>query len=165
MYTEGTVNTIIAGVVAGTVATIVLDCWAIIAKHWFRLPTMNWAMAGRWVGHMPAGVFTHRAIAEAAPVPGERALGWTLHYAIGVAYGVIYYIYLSATGSEANLLSALVLAWLFLAAPWLIMQPGLGVGIFSRNAPKPWFARGNSVLAHTFFGLGLYLGAVLVAAL
>lgn len=158
-------NSVVAGVVAGTVATIILDCWAYIAKHLFRLPSMNWAMAGRWIGHMPAGVFRHRAIAEARRIPGERALGWTLHYAIGIAYGVIYYAYLNATGAEPSLLSAIVLAWLFLAAPWLIMQPGLGVGVFSRNAPKPWLARGNSVLAHTFFGLGLYIGAVLVAAL
>jgi hypothetical protein len=57
------------------------------------------------------------------------------------------------------------LGCVFLAAPWLIMQPGPGVGFFAGKAPKPWFARWISVLSHTFFGLGSYMGAVLTAAL
>lgn len=158
-------NTIIAGIVAGTIATVVLDCWAYVSKHVFHLPAMNWAMAGRWIGHMPSGVFTHQAIAEAARIPGERALGWALHYAIGILYGVVYYSYLDMADARPSLISALVLAWLFLAAPWLVMQPGLGAGLFARKTPKPWLARGVSVLSHTFFGVGLYLGAVLLAAI
>ena len=152
-------------IIAGTVATIVLDCWAYLSKHLFRLPTMNLAMVGRWIGHLPAGVFTHRAIAEAERIPGERALGWALHYGIGSFYGVLYYAYLNVTAAEPTLIAALVLSWLFLAAPWLLMQPGLGVGLFARNAPRPWLARWVSVLSHTFFGIGLYMGAVLIAAL
>lgn len=156
---------IVTGLFAGLCATVVLDAWAYASKHWLGLPTANWSMVGRWIGHMPQGRFIHQSVADATPVAGEAAIGWTFHYMIGLLYGLAYVLLLRISQSEPTLLSALVLAWVFLAAPWLIMQPGLGIGIFSRKAPKPWLMRGVSVLAHTFFGVGLFAGMMLARVL
>ena len=46
------------------------------------------------------------------------------------------------------------------AAPYLIMQPGLGMGIAASKTPKPNVARLRSLVNHTVFGLGLYLSAL-----
>jgi hypothetical protein len=43
------------------------------------------------------------------------------------------------------------------------MQPAMGVGLASSKAPKPNLARLRSLLAHTAFGIGLYLSATMVA--
>src|SRR4051794_13642499 len=51
----------------------------------FNVPATNWAMVGRWVGHMPRGHFMHENIGRAAPVSGEHAIGWIVHYIIGMA--------------------------------------------------------------------------------
>ena len=65
----------IQGVLIGVIATIGMDIWAAIVKFLFRLPTADWAMVGRWFGHMPRGVFVHHPISVSAPIPNELAVG------------------------------------------------------------------------------------------
>ena len=42
------------------------------------------------------------------------------------------------------------------AAPFLVMQPGMGAGIAASRTPRPAAARLQSLVTHTIFGLGLY---------
>jgi hypothetical protein len=42
------------------------------------------------------------------------------------------------------------------AAPFLLMQPGMGAGIAASRTPRPGAARVQSLITHTVFGLGLY---------
>ena len=42
------------------------------------------------------------------------------------------------------------------AAPFLVMQPGMGAGIAARRTPRPGAARFQSLVTHAIFGLGLY---------
>ena len=44
--------------------------------------------------------------------------------------------------------------------PYLIMQPAFGLGIAASRTPQPLHARLRSLMAHTAFGVGLYLSAV-----
>ncbi len=146
------------GLFAGFVATVLIDAWALVLKSVLGLPTTNWAMVGRWVGHLRHGRFTHQKIDNAAPVAGERLLGWATHYAIGLLYGVGYLWLIAIEGGKPSLLSAVIFSLLLLVAPWFILQPGLGLGILARRAPKPWLIRAISVTVHVVFGIGLYAG-------
>jgi hypothetical protein len=107
----------------------------------------------------------HEAIAKAAPIPGERALGWTAHYAIGVAFALIL---LGAFGlawaRHPTPLPALVVGVATVVAPFFLLQPGMGAGIAASRTPAPNTARLRSLLTHTVFGLGLYGSALLVNA-
>jgi hypothetical protein len=51
-----------------------------------------------------------------------------------------------------------------LAAPFLILQPGMGAGLAARRTPSPNRARIRSLAAHLSFGIGLYVAALLWAA-
>jgi hypothetical protein len=42
------------------------------------------------------------------------------------------------------------------AAPFLLMQPGMGAGIAASRTPRPTAARLRSLVTHGIFGLGLY---------
>jgi len=42
------------------------------------------------------------------------------------------------------------------------MQPAFGFGVAAAKLPNPNLARLRSLLTHTIYGLGLYLGAMLV---
>ena len=42
------------------------------------------------------------------------------------------------------------------AAPFLVMQPGMGAGVAASRTPRPAAARLQSLVTHTIFGLGLY---------
>jgi hypothetical protein len=42
------------------------------------------------------------------------------------------------------------------AAPFLLMQPGMGAGIAASRMLRPAAARLHSLVTHTIFGAGLY---------
>ncbi|HGM6596192.1 TPA: DUF2938 family protein, partial [Stenotrophomonas maltophilia] len=120
---------------------------------------------GRWLGHLPRGRFRHDGIGRAAAVSGERALGWTAHYVIGVVFAALL---LAVAGSDwvqaPTLWPALAFGILSVAAPFFILQPGMGAGIAASKTPAPRKARLRSLVAHSVFGVGMYLSALLLAA-
>ncbi len=153
----------IQGVLIGVIATIGMDIWAAIVKFLFRLPTADWAMVGRWFGHMPRGIFVHHPISVSAPIPNELAVGWIGHYVTGVVYGLAYlFIIQVLLSSGPSLISALVFGLVTLVAPWFIMQPAMGAGVFATLAPRPNVIRLVNLSMHAVFGASLYIGWLMV---
>lgn len=151
------------GAAIGVIATIGLDIWAAIAKHVLRLPTADWALVGRWFGHIPRGVFFHSAIADSAPVQGELAIGWVAHYITGIVYGLLYLTLVQVVlSSVPTLTSAVIFGLVTLVAPWLIMQPGMGAGIFASRTPRPGLIRLVNLSMHVVFGACLYVAWLLI---
>lgn len=153
---------VMSGVVIGVVATVAMDVWAQLLRALVGVPAPNWAMVGRWVAHMPRGRLVHDDIGAAAPVPGERALGWAFHYAVGVAYGVALAVIMGVGWLAApTFIPAWIFAVLTIGFGWFVLHPGLGLGWAASKTPDPWRARGLGLAAHTVFGVGLWLGALL----
>ena len=142
----------------GAGATAATDLWAIARRRLLGVPAPNYGLVGRWLAHMPRGRFRHDSIAAAAPVGGERLVGWTAHYLIGIAFAAILPV---VWGPEwirnPTLGPALAVGIGTVAAPFLVMQPGMGAGIAASRTPRPAAARLQSVLMHAIFGLGLYV--------
>lgn len=149
----------------GAGATLVMDAWLLLLQR-LGVPTLSFAFIGRWVGHLPRGKVMHEAIARAAPIRGELALGWFVHYATGIAFAALL-LALAGPGWAArpSLLPALALGLVTVAVPLLLIQPAMGAGIASRNTPTPLQNCLKSLATHGVFGLGLYLSAALFAAL
>lgn len=142
----------------GIGATLVMDLWALLLKRACGIPSLDYAMVGRWAGHLPRGRVVHDSIAQAAPVPGEAALGWFLHYAIGVVFAALLLAVAGPPWLQAPaFLPALGVGVLTVVAPFFILQPGLGAGIAASRTPRPGTARLRSLMAHASFGVGLYL--------
>lgn len=158
-------ETIIRVALIGAGATAVMDLWGLMLKRGLGVKGLDYAMVGRWIGHMPGGRLVHRPIAAAAPVRGERMIGWTAHYAIGVGFAAALVIAAGSAWLAAPTPgAALAFGALSVAAPFLVLQPALGMGLAARRAPKPWTARARSLTTHLVFGAGLYLSALAVAA-
>ena len=60
---------------------------------------------------------------------------------------------------------ALLVGVATIAAPFLVLQPGMGAGIAASKTPRPWRARLRSLATHATFGVGLYLAGLVAAAL
>jgi hypothetical protein len=45
------------------------------------------------------------------------------------------------------------------AAPFFLMQPGMGAGIAGARTPRPIATRMHSLTMHAMFGLGMYVSA------
>jgi hypothetical protein len=152
-------------VLTGVGATVLIDAWTWLRGRLLEVPATNFAMVGRWIGHMPSGQFVQRPVSAARPVRGEGVLGWGVHYLIGIAFAGLLWLWVGDSWfRHPTLPPALLVGVVTVLAPWLILQPGLGMGLFAWRAPNPWQARIHSLLTHALFGVGLYLTALLFAA-
>jgi len=141
----------------GACATLATDLWAIVRGRLFGVPAPDWGLVGRWFGHMARGRFRHERIATAKPVRGERVIGWTAHYLIGIAFaGGLLAICGLAWTRQPTIAPAMALGMATVSAPFLLMQPGMGAGIAASRTPRPNSARLQSLVTHAIFGLGLY---------
>jgi hypothetical protein len=155
-----------AAALAGLGATAAIDLWSLFLLRAFGIPSLNYCLLGRWVLHMPRGTFVHRSIAAAEPVRHECAAGWAAHYGIGTGFALLFVLLVSARWLERPTpLPALAFGAVTVLVPWLVMQPALGLGVASSKSPSPAQARLKSLGTHLVFGLGLYLSALLLAAL
>lgn len=146
--------------VIGTGATLVMDLWALVLRQ-FGIPSLDFALLGRWLGHLPRGKLLHQRIGAAEPVRGERLLGWLAHYSIGITFaGVLLVTFGLDWARQPSLLPALAIGVVTVVAPLFILQPALGAGIASSKTPAPLFNSLKSLATHTVYGLGLYLAAL-----
>lgn len=146
-------------VITGVTATALADLWQQALSHLSGWPAANWRLIGRWVGGMRHGVFMHHAIDEARPVAGEAAIGWIFHYCVGLIYAGVYLVVAGAPAPGLPAFAgAVVFGLITLVAPFLIMQPALGLGILARRAPRPFPVRFVTVTTHLVFGAGLFVG-------
>jgi hypothetical protein len=123
-------------ILIGAGATLTMDLWAAVLRG-FGVPSLDFALLGRWIGHVPKGRFIHPSIARSSAVRGELLIGWSAHYSIGMT----------------------------VVAPLLVLQPALGAGIASSRTGRPVFNSVKSLVTHTVFGFGLFLAARAVASL
>ncbi|KVD31509.1 DUF2938 domain-containing protein [Burkholderia ubonensis] len=144
----------------GAGGTLVMDLWTLFRRRAFGVPSLDYALVGRWLGHMASGRFRHASIVAAAPVRHERPLGWLAHYAIGIAFAGLP-VALAGTQwiSAPTLLPALAAGIGSVAAPFFVMQPAFGFGIAAARTPQPSVARRRSLVTHLSYGLGLYVAA------
>lgn len=150
----------------GAGATLLMDAWALARRRVFGVASLDYALVGRWLGHMRHGRFQHVAIGKAQPVRGERLLGWCSHYLIGVAFAGLFVLLVGPQWlCRPTLLPALLLGVVSVAAPLLLMQPGFGMGLAASRMAKPWQVRSRALVTHLVFGLGVYLAAWLGAQL
>ena len=159
-------NTVLYVFLTGVGATAVMDLWALVRRRLFRAPLPNYAFVGRWIAHLPRGRVHHDAIAAAAPARGERAIGWTAHYLIGIAFAsLLPAVWGAGWFRDPALAPALIVGIVTVLAPFLVMQPAMGLGVAASRTPRPAAARLQSLLTHIIFGLGLYAAALVTAQL
>jgi hypothetical protein len=150
----------------GIVATVLMDLWAIARQRLLGVPAMDYGLVGRWLVHLARGRFRHESIARAAAVRGERAIGWIAHYATGIAFaGVLLAVGGPGWACRPTIGPALLVGIASVAAPFLVMQPGMGAGIAASRTPRPAAARTQSLVTHAIFGIGLYAGGWIASAL
>jgi hypothetical protein len=150
----------------GVTGSALMDAWSLILRRRFHVPTLDYALLGRWIGHFPQGRFFHERIASADPVRGERPLGWVAHYSIGVAFA---FLLLAIWGLDwarsPTIWPALLIGLGTIAAPWFVMQPAIGAGIAGSRTPDPRATRLRNIGTHAVYGVGLYLSGVALSIL
>jgi len=156
-------TSLLGAIVIGIGATAVMDGWAALQKRIFGVPSLDYRLLGRWIGHFPRGRFKHDGIGNAAVVPGEVGYGWTIHYLTGIAFAALMLVIWPEWLRHPTLPPALIIGIGSIVAPFFIMQPGLGAGIAACRTPRPWLSRFRSLVAHASFAIGLFVSGLLFA--
>ncbi len=157
------ISLLFSGLLIGVGATVAMDVWAVILSKLPGQSAPNWAPVGRWFWHLRHGQVFHDDIGRAQPYAHELALGWIGHYVVGILYGVIFALYAGAAWFAApTFLPAWIFGILTVAAGWLLLQPGLGIGWAASKLPNPNKARFLNLVAHTFFALGMWGTALIL---
>jgi len=148
---------LICNILVGAGATAMMDFWMIARKKLLRIPPPDYGLVGRWIAYLAAGRFRHDRISASPAVRGERAIGWTTHFLVGIAFAAILLgIWGIAWVRHPTIGPALLVGIGSVAAPFLLMQPGMGAGIAASRTSRPSAARVQSFITHAVFGLGLY---------
>lgn len=150
-------NNLLVILVIGMGATAVMDLWGTVRKPLLGIPPPNYGMVGRWIAHMAHGQFRHDAIAASSPMRGEHIIGWAVHYLTGIAFAALLIgIWGDSWIHNPTVGPALAVGIGTVAAPFLLMQPGMGAGIAASRTQNPASSRLQSLITHAVFGLGLY---------
>jgi hypothetical protein len=148
---------LLAALLIGAGATAIMDIWTVARKWLFGIALPDYALVGRWLAYVARGRFRHDPIAASPAVHGERLIGWAAHYLIGIAFAaMLLAVWGLAWVRQPTLAPALTVGIGSVAAPFLLMQPGMGAGVAASRTPRPATARVQSLVTHTIFGLGLY---------
>jgi Protein of unknown function (DUF2938) len=150
-------------IIMGVGATVLLDLWALLLFRSFGFPQPNWAMVGRWFGHLPAGQFFHDDIGRSPAICRELQLGWLVHYGVGILFAAVTLLIGGAAWARSpGLLLPLIVGLVTVGCGWFILQPGMGAGIAASKKPERNRIRLLNILGHMVFGFGLYGTALLI---
>lgn len=161
-------RTLVWTLIVGLGATACMDLWSLARRRLVGTALPDYALVGRWFAHAVRGRFRHDSIRAAAAVRGELLIGWTAHYLIGCAFAGLLVACCGVDWLQRPTFApALAVGIGTVAAPLLVLQPGMGAGLAARRTPNPNAARLQSLANHAVFGAGLYaagwLASVLVA--
>ena len=152
-------------VVIGIGGTIAMDLWALLLAAVFGLPRPNWGLVGRWFAHLARGMFFHKDITAAEPIPNETALGWFSHYAIGILYAGVLIVFAGREWlSNPTFLPAWIVGLVTVGAGWFILQPGMGAGWAASLRPNPMQVCALNLVSHTVFAAGMFATALLFSS-
>lgn len=149
-------------ILIGGGATLVMDLWLMILNQ-LGVQTLNFALIGRWLGHLFHGRVAHASISKATPIHHETLLGWMTHYAVGVSFAFLLIWFAGETWARAPTFGiGLGVGMGTVIFPLFIMQPAMGLGFAASKTPAPVKNCIRSLINHSVFGVGLFLSACFI---
>lgn len=130
--------TIPYAVFIGVGATVIMDVWNGVLKYLFSLPSLNFALVGRWLGHMLRGKVIHDNIKNSSEIKGESLIGWTVHYSVGIIFALgLLLIYGLEWVSHPDLMPALIVGVMTVVFPFWSCSPVLVLALPPVSYPVP----------------------------
>lgn len=151
--------------VVGIGSTIVLDLWAQFTGKIGWIPGTHWPSVGRWLLGIPAGRLVANGQGRRPFTTGEAVAGWVFHYAVGLAYAVMFPLFWGTGFISAPRVWPFVIIGVLVStlAGLMVLMPGMGGGFFARKLPNTAGIILYVVIAHVVFAVAQYLLAELIS--
>jgi len=151
-------------VLIGIIANLTMDVLSVAAIKLRLIAPLPPHLIGRWFASLARAHVLHDDIGQVSPINHEVTIAVPVHYAIGVTLALVYLVLCSALAlSPRSPIMAIGFALCTNVLPWLLMFPAMGYGWFGTHGPTGTRLFASSFLTHCFYGLGLWLGASLLA--
>ena len=154
---------IIGGIFSGVIATLLFDLFQISITYAYGINKPKWDLAGRYFIGVSRGKYIQEDLVNEPTEHIELIVGYSVHYLIGIIYGIIYVIINSLFMEEPSLIFALVIGFLTVLGSWCLMMPyAYNSGFFASKKENQKQILVQNLLAHFVFGVGLFLGYVII---
>jgi len=143
----------------GILATLTMDVLSAATIKLRLIAPLSRHLVGRWFASVAGGQPFHTNISSESAINREVVIAVSVHYAIGVALAFLYLGATSALGlNTRNPITAFGFALCTNILPWFVMFPAMGFGWFGNRGPAGTRLFTSSLVAHFFYGVGLWLG-------
>jgi len=158
-------DVIVFCLVTGILSTVALDLWVTLVEKLTGLPPTNWGMVGRWLTGIPQGRLVLDGADASAPTGGEKALGWIVHYVVGISYSVLLLLLWGMEFAHAPTVMPVVIVGVVIStlAGLMILMPGLGAGFMGSKLPNQGAVFVYVLVAHVVYAVALYGAARVIA--
>ncbi len=155
-------DTIVTGVAAGVLGTIVMDSLNHLFSRTGMILKIDVGMIGRMSAGWARGRFCYGHPSEMVKVAHELLLGCISHYAIGVALALFYTIgWDLLVGGPASPAWALIYGIATTVASLFFVLPSMGLGVCGRRSPDGFKSALSPLANHSFFGVGMAIAVAL----
>lgn len=149
-------------IILGVLATAIMDAIQYSRYRLFNTPWFDYRLFGR-VLILKLNAKNSSNFRSHPPVFGELALGWGLHYFIGVILSISACWLVQVWQINAPIiLFFITYGFVTVFLPFFVMQPLMGLGIAASKTPNPWANRLKSCVVHSIFGLSIYIAYLII---
>ena len=148
----------------GILTTITMDVLSVTALKLGWIAFLPPRLTGRWFAFVARGQFLHSDIGRVTPINHEMAIAVPMHYVVGITLALLYLLLTSTLGlNPRNLIASLAFALCTNLLPWLLMFPAMGYGWFGTHGPPGTRLFFSSLVTHSFYGVGLWIGVLILS--
>jgi hypothetical protein len=159
------IHWLVRAIAVGIVATLIMDFLSTVsARAGLNVPVDHRSI-GRLARGWLRGRFIYRSPAEIEPFGDERLVGIIAHYAIGIAFSVVYFAILQLLGFRAQVLPTFLYGVATSMASLLVLFPMVGLGVACLGTRGGAMMRRSSLVNHAYYGIGLIFGDYLMTGL
>lgn len=151
------------GIISGIVATIFFDLFQIAVFFAYGANKSNWALIGRYFIGITRMQFTQYDLLNEREEKHELFIGYFIHYLIGSIFGIVYILINFIFYDSPSFYLALTIGFISVLFGWCIIMPfAYNIGFFASKLNDQKKILVQNILAHYFFGTGLYFGLLII---
>ena len=152
------------GIISGIIATIFFDLFQIAVLFAYGAKKSNWGLIGRYFIGVARMQFVQNNLINENEEKNELIIGYFVHYIIGAIFGVVYTVINFILYDSPSFYLALSTGFITVLFGWCIMMPfAFNMGFFASKMDEQKKILIQNLLAHYFFGTGLYFGLLIVS--
>ena len=150
---------ILQGFISGLIATILFDLFNHSLNYAYNIKKPKWYLLGRYFIGYKQRRYLRVSLEDDEEEDNELFWGYTIHYTIGIVYG-LFYIYLNNLFFETpSILIAYLFGFITVLGAWCYLMPfAYNLGFFASKSDQQFQILTQNLIGHFVFGTGLFIG-------